>query len=111
MPFDVSFSDKQRMDGIGVTATQIDGVTPAQLDGNVTVETMAGGDIVGEVNTDGTINIISGSLSGVQQLQVTGDADRGAGVVPIVDFINVTITGTGDQAANLGFTPGTIRNK
>jgi hypothetical protein len=112
MPIDVSFTDTQRMDGITVAPTQRDGVTPAQIqEGSLVVETLGGGDIVGEV-VDGKINIISGALAGPQQIQVRADADLSdEGVSTISDFINVNIVGTGDRAVNLGLSPGVIREK
>lgn len=81
---------------------------PAALDGPLTVDVTSGDATVEQID-DTSFFVVSGANPGPSTFVVSGDADLGAGVVPISDGINLNVSGA--LASNLGLTAGSPEPK
>ncbi len=79
---------------------------PAKLDGVPLWQTDNADILTITASTDGlTCSIVASGMVGVANVQVTGDADLGTGVSPIIGTVEVTVTP--GAAVTVDITPGT----
>ena len=106
MPIEVTLDNEQK---VLVTAnpTTKSG-NPATLDGPVVVE-VSSGDCTVEMVSDTSFFVVSGSQVGDSVVQVSADADLGAGVVTVSDAVVAHVAGA--LATNFGLSAGTPEPK
>lgn len=100
----ITNEQKIRLTVAPVTATG----RPAQLDGEVAIETQSGNATAVRVD-DRTFDLVSSDLPGDTVFVVSADADLGEGVETISDVVKLTVEGA--RAASLGLSLGTPEAK